>query len=442
MVGTFGMDGAALLAAGVFAVTSVLTFLLRVGTTSQPEQALVGGDVTTTTTHHRWRWWVGIYALTGATAVGFEMVLFRLVDAMLRSNSYTFAWVLALWLSLFGVGTAIGSFTVRRAADPRRWFLGLQFGVAASTAASFIVAVRLLPLTPAWSPVRTWLEGDGLAGGFGGVSTGLTIVAAVILPLLIMGVPVALMGAALPFVQQLVSDDISQLGNRTGTLAAGNLLGNLCGGVITTTVLVHFLGTGGAGRVLVAAQFVTVAVATVATRGLGARIAPSRVLAGSIAGVVFLLAMPTTNDVWQWVHGWPETPVEVAEDRSCASVAQVGADGHVQLQLNGIGQNGWPYDDFHIALGATPALVSNRPDRVVAVGLGIGSTSYGLLADPRVGSVRTAELCGGNLKLIRRLAEGRPEFDALLADQRATFVTRDGRKLLEQQPRSLDVVVT
>ena len=44
--------------------------------------------------------------MTGAAALALEVVYFRLVDGIMRSNSYTFAHVLTLYLILFGAGAA------------------------------------------------------------------------------------------------------------------------------------------------------------------------------------------------------------------------------------------------------------------------------------------------------------------------------------------------
>src|SRR6185503_7174932 len=38
--------------------------------------------------------WLALYALTGAVAIGLEVVYFRVIDAVMRNNSYTFASVL------------------------------------------------------------------------------------------------------------------------------------------------------------------------------------------------------------------------------------------------------------------------------------------------------------------------------------------------------------
>ena len=55
-----------------------------------------------------WPWFV-IYGVTGAVALGFELVFFRVIDSVMRSNSYSFPHVLATYLVFFGVGSALGA---------------------------------------------------------------------------------------------------------------------------------------------------------------------------------------------------------------------------------------------------------------------------------------------------------------------------------------------
>jgi spermidine synthase len=51
-----------------------------------------------------------------------------------------------------------------------------------------------------------------------------------------------------------------------------------------------------------------------------------------------------------------------------------------------------------------PTLAHPQPKRALAIGLGIGSTTYGMLRDPRLEEVETVELCGGEYDLITQLA--------------------------------------
>ena len=457
LLGLFGAYGATLVAATVnlLAGTTALVLVRQQRLSGEPEPderpvalepATAAAPAAPETAAGTRAWpWMLLYGVTGAVAIGLETVFFRVVDAAIRSNSYTFAGVLALWLLLFATGTAVGSRLVGRAASPRTWFLRIELGVAASTAFALVVAARVLPSTPLWGPFQDWFNSDGLAGGLNMASLASTFLVAFVLPLSIMGVPVLLMGAALPFAQQVVTNDIGSLGRRTGRLAAANLSGNVVGGLATSLVLVERLGSGAAAQVLVATLLVAIGIGALATRerpGPGRR-ATART-AAAFGGCALLVAlMPSTQQLWSFLHDGASVRLVVEEDRTCGSVAKVFSDGAVQLHINGASQNGYPFDDFHVALGTIPTLFVDEPDRALAVGFGIGSTTYGLLANPDVKAVTTAELCGGNERIVRRLAApDRPEFVAVLEDPRQDLRTTDGRQVLREDGAPYDVVVT
>lgn len=457
LLGTFGAYGATLVAATVnlLAGATALVLVRRQVLAGEPgpeDDHVVApsaaGDAPTAegvgAGSRTWPWML-LYGVTGAVAIGLETVFFRVVDAAVRSNSYTFAGVLALWLVLFAAGAAVGSRFVGRAGSPRTWFLRIELGVAASTAAALVLVTRLLPVSPLWGPFKDWFNSDGLAGGLNMAGLAGTFLVGVVLPLSIMGVPVLLMGAALPFAQQVVTKDIGSLGRRTGRLAAANLTGNVVGGLATSLLLVERLGSGNAAQVLVGTLLVAVGVGAFATRerpGAGRR-ATARTAAAFGGCALLVAAMPSTQQLWSFLHDGASVPLVVEEDRTCGSVAKVFGDGVVQLHINGASQNGYPFDDFHVALGTVPTLFVDRPDRALAVGFGIGSTTYGLLANPQVADVTTAELCGGNERIVRQLATpDRPEFVAVLDDPRQDLRTADGRQVLREPGAPYDVVVT
>lgn len=454
LLGTFGAYGATLVAATVNLLAGATALMLvrrqvlagepgpEVGPEVEPVVATAAaGDGAESPT---WPWML-LYGVTGAVAIGLETVFFRVVDAAVRSNSYTFAGVLALWLALFATGAAGGSRFVGRAGSPRTWFLRIELGVAASTAGALVVVTRLLPVSPLWGPFKDWFNSDGLAGGLNMASLASTFLVGVVLPLSIMGVPVLLMGAALPFAQQVVTKDVGSLGRRTGRLAAANLTGNVVGGLATSLVLVERFGSGNAAQILVAALLAAVGLGAFATRerpGAGRR-ATARTAAAFGGCALLVAAMPSTPQLWSFLHDGASVPLVVEEDRTCGSVAKVFGDGVVQLHINGASQNGYPFDDFHVALGTVPTLFVDRPERALAVGFGIGSTTYGLLANPQVADVTTAELCGGNERIVRELATpDRPEFVAVLDDPRQHLRTADGRQVLREPGAPYDVVVT
>ncbi len=78
----------------------------------------------------------------------------------------------------------------------------------------------------------------------------------------------------------------------------------------------------------------------------------------------------------------------------------------------------------------------------MAVGLGIGATPYGLSVDPRFEDLTAVELCGGEVTLLRGLAdEGAPDLQRFFADTRQRVVVGDGRDHLLRTDRQFDVIV-
>lgn len=403
-------------------------------------------------------WWYVAYAVTGAVALGMQAVYFRVVDATMRSNAYSFALVLSLYLVLWSAGTGIGAALVRRARDPAAWFVGTQLGVALGAGCSLVLVLRVLPHSPLGDSLHRWFTSDGLAGGFVGVPAPDVLLFAIAIPAILMGPPVVLAGVSLPFAQRLVSEDLLHLGRRTGILSGANLAGNVAGILLTTFVLLDRIGSGDTYRLLVATLAVVAVVLGIAlsttrrkaadrTIGEGepaTRRARGPVLLGigSLAAVLVVLAMPGTTGLWHALHGGEDITFLVEEDRSCGSTLKMFGDGGTQLTLNGASQNGHPYDDFHVLIGLLPSLLVDDPHLGLAIGLGIGSTTAGMLADPRLDRVTTVEICGGNERLLRRLAQERPDVAEMLADERTNFVTDDGRSFLRSSDERYDLIAT
>jgi hypothetical protein len=64
-----------------------------------------------------------VYALSGFPALSLEMLWFRLLQALLVANTYTFALLLAFYLAGIALGAELAVFWVRRASRPQRVFL-------------------------------------------------------------------------------------------------------------------------------------------------------------------------------------------------------------------------------------------------------------------------------------------------------------------------------
>ena len=387
-----------------------------------------------------WPWFL-VYGLTGAVALGLEIVFFRLVDALMRSNSYTFGHVLCIYLLLFGAGAAVASRFVGRTQRPDRWFLGIQFAVGVLALVGPLALVELPKLLGVYGPFKSHFAIDGYnVGGYRFDS--LREIARVGFvhvfgPLLIMGAPVLAMGASFPFVQRLVAQRVDTLGRRTGLLLLANIAGNVTGTLLVGFVLIDALGTSGTLRLLAALLLLP----GLAAAAMAPRQRRPAVAAGAVALLLGLVAVfPSNFRLWAYFHSAPEGEFALSEDRACVNALKK-VEGEDFLFINATSQNGYPFDDFHVLVGLLPALLHPDPERAMAVGLGIGATPYGMSRDPRLGRLDVVEICGGEVDLLRVLADrGAVEMQRLLNDPRVDIQVGDGRKFLLSSDERFDVL--
>lgn len=443
-LGEFGFTATVRIAGSLNIIASLLIFGLyrTVGreTAAAADTAVAEEPAPVASNERIWPWFV-IYGLTGAVALGLEQVFFRIIDAEMRSNSYSFAHVLTLYLLLFGAGSAIGSRLVRRGGDPRKWFLWLQFAVGVTALLAIVGFIRILPNLGLETRMQSYFSGEGYNGGFGTIDTwrkwGKVIGVFGVVPLGLMAAPVLCMGMSFPFVQRIVTDKVATLGRRTGALLFTNICGNVVGTLATGFVLIDAFGTAGTLKVLTG----LLGIAGLAAAWLAP---PSRRVAHAGLAVVLLGTMlavtPSNKHLWAFFHGTTGDNILLEEDHACATTIRF-FDEQATLFINASIQNGHPFDDFHVLIGLLPALMHPDPKEALAIGLGIGSTTYGMLQDPRLEHIETVELCGAQYDLIRKLGEqGRGEFTRMLSDPRYKETVGDGRKFLLKTDTEYDLM--
>ncbi len=448
LIGSLGFVGVVRLAGSLNLVAAVCILTLwrtaaRVRATpaaTEDEEPVFAPD-SIPTSSRTWPWFL-VYGLTGAVALGLEIVFFRLVDALMRSNSYTFGHVLSLYLLLFGAGAAVASRFVGRARRPDRWFLGIQFAVGVLALIGPLALVELPRRLGVEGPFTSHFAIDGYnVGGYRFDSPReIARVGFVHLfgPLLIMGAPVLAMGASFPFVQRLVAERVDTLGRRTGLLLLANITGNVTGTLVVGFVLIDRLGSSGTLRFL-AALLLLPGLAAAATAPRDWR--RPALGAGVLALLLGLIAVfPSNFRMWAFFHSAPLDDFALSEDRACVNALKK-VKGEDFLFINATSQNGYPFDDFHVLVGLLPTLLHPDPRQAMAVGLGIGATPYGMTRDPRLRHLDVVEICGGEIELLRVLgSRGAVEMGRLLDDPRVDARVGDGRKFLLSSEKRYDVL--
>jgi spermidine synthase len=410
------------------------------------------------------RTWLGLYALSGFVALSLEILWFRLLGTLLKSNSFTFATLLAVYLVGIGGGALLGRAAASRTSRPAAWFLGLQAGVAAYAGLSLAFLIfaldRLGLLAPVW---RYLAAGDPLdvaaairalqrsiltAGGVAPYARDLArlfVDLYLFVPVFLIGPPTLLMGASFPFVQRAVHGDVLRLGRRVGWLQAANILGSTLGAVLTGLVLLHVLGTVGTLRLLVGLGSVFVMLLVGLQWGNAGRVRRLALAAGVGVPLATAAVLPEPALLWARLHGTSPDHVVFAEDGSGVSVLKDEVlDGRevTTIYISGIGESQLPYGGYHTVLGALPVALHPDPRSVLVIGLGSGDTLFGTGGRPETERMECVEILAPQLRTLALVDQRRPYagLRALLRDGRVHHLATDGRALLMRGGRRYDVI--
>jgi len=410
--------------------------------------------------------WLAVYALSGATALSLEIAWFRMLGVMLKSTSFTFGTLLAIYLLGVGSGSVVGSRQVERSGgQPAARFLALQACIpmyaALSIAALVALTGRLPGLDVLWQyfgnsePLRIDLALAQLAlHPFGAWTRETPPVALarlftglyVLLPVLLIGPPTFLMGLSFPYLQRAVQTDARFLGRRVGWLQTSNIAGSLVGSLLTGFVLLPGVGTAGTFRALAAVSvaFLALRLRLLGTPGL--RRAPLSMALAALV-VVAVACVPRSEVLWSRLHGARPESILAAEDAAGLSLIRPRPDhpGEQVVMAGGLGLSEFPYGSYegaHTLLGALPVLLHPAPRRVAVIGLGSGDTSFAAGARPEVEEIVTVEIIGSQLDVLGayRARTGYPGLEVLFSDARFRIEVGDGRTHVRRAGRPFDVI--
>ena len=409
--------------------------------------------------------WMWLYALAGFLALSWEIVWFRLLGVMLKSNSFTFPHLLALYLGCLAVGIMAGARLVHLGNQPGRVYLALQAAVTLYAGFALVALFWLLgrgrvgwlnSYFAGFDPLDVSVVGlalDNWRANPGGVLSALTATEPgflhlyLLLPLFLMGPPTALMGASFAFLQRTVQDDVAQLGRRVGWLQGANILGATLGAIVTGTLLLHLLGTAWTARLLIAvgAGFLVLWIVLSVRMTLQRRAA---LAAAMLVTCALMGSIPPGPKFWAQLHGAPAELVIAAENGTGVSVLRndrADFSGTTIVYVNGLGQSWIPFNAIaliHSQLGILPLMLHPAPVEVAVIGLGSGDTAYSLGGRKETARITVIEIVQPQLATLQQLQTRRPYngLQGLLQDTRFEFVFTDGRTFLGRQTRMYDVI--
>ncbi len=389
--------------------------------------------------------------LSGFYVMTLENVLMRLSALSLGSSSYTYSLIVAVFI--FSI--AAGSFIVSRIKMlPEKILFYNQIGIAISL---FFIYFSL-DSWPYWAHIIRIAFQANVVGFW---AYWLTVFLALIMLLF---VPVSLMGATLPLVFHFIKRRLRDAGRHTGYVFSWNTAGSLIGSIIGGIVAYYFLNI--AGIFLLAVLLAGVS-ACLTGWYAGRRYFLATLSFSVIVGAVIF--SPPYYDIEHFKLGTfrltgplasslsgPEkffrafsSNLKLAfyKDGSTATVAVLEGPYDENFKrkarsiiINGKSDSNTLGDMVTLKLLAhIPVLLSDKPDRVMVIGIGTGVTAGELTLHPQIKEIHIAEISPevyDTLKYFRDSTYG------LEKDKRVKVHLGDAFRILGRSDMTYDVIIS
>jgi spermidine synthase len=362
----------------------------------------------------------------GLAVLGYEVAWTRLLSLFMRSFSYSFSLMLALFLVGLALGSAVialGASRVRRPAILLGW---LQLGIGGYVASSLL-----------WLPDRLAPVASSGFSGFLIAATGRAAI--IVLP------PTVLSGIALPLAARCVTRSLAKVGADLGRVYFLNTAGAITGAIVTGLVLLPALGASVALGSLACFQ---------AASGIYVLLragAPRRQLAAA-AVLTLLSAAPLLAGPGRFVNAFLQASLRAEtigetlffHEGAADTVAIVREYGFRDPEAKSLITNGvamsatvkpvWRYMALE---GHLPVLFAKSPQHALAVGVGTGITLGAIASHDEPESITAIELSDG---VIGGLHLFEAENGGAFLDPRVRLLNEDGRHFLELSRDRFDVI--
>lgn len=440
---------ATIVAAVLNGLVAAIAWVVARRTPAAPAPVTVAGDARTS--RRAWVVYVSI-GLSGACALGAEVLWTRLLSLMLGGTVYTFAMILAVFLSGLGAGSAAGSWVARRTRQPRLALGWCQLLLTLGVAWAAIMVARVLPYWPVDPSLSTspWFS----------MHLDLTRVMWMVVP------AAMLWGASFPLAIASVARPEADSGRIVGRVYAANTVGAIFGSLLFSLVLIPWVGTRTSHQVLVVASAISalavfaslLAAARRAEEHTDARSAPfegsrTTVVVSALTAVIAAVAITArVPDVpallvayGRHVAAWDNKVdvLYVGEGmNSSIAVSRLPGSGAMQLHVAGkVEASSLPQQmRLQRMLGHLPALLHREPKSALVVGFGAGMTAGALILHPELERLVISE----TEPLIPRVMSRyfRAENHDVLQDRRVEMVPGDARSLLVTTGEQFDVIAS
>jgi spermidine synthase len=385
-------------------------------------------------------------ALSGACALGAEVVWTRILGLILGATVYTFSIILAVFLMGLGIGSCAGAL-LSRVVRPQVAIGYCQLLLTAAIAWTAFVVAKSLPY---W-PVNPKLSIDPL----------FTFQIDLVRAILAIFPATVLWGATFPLALAAVASGGDDPARPVAGIYAANTAGAIVGAVVFSMILVPHLGTQNSERLLIVLSGIAalcmlasavsswreksgaswLAVSMIAVAILAAtvpQIPPGLVAYGRLfstvnAGLAAYGRLLNTGNTWRVLY--------VGEGlNSSLAISQFGNSR--QFSVSGRPEASTEPHDMRLQrmLGHMPALLHPKPRSVLVVGFGAGVTAGSFLLHPGVQRIVICEI----EPLIPPVTSQyfNNENYNVLHDPRTEVIYEDARNYILTTPEKFDIITS
>jgi spermidine synthase len=390
----YDMPIATLVAVGL----NLLVMAIALGLARYEPRTLAGSDVTTGAvaepTAGQWgrRSVYLTIALSGMSALGAEVIWTRQFTLLLSGSTYTFSIILAVFLIGIGLGSGAGSYLAERTESARRALGVVQLLLILAigwTSWNVTASMPFWPVNPTITSSPWYaFQIDFLRSLWA------------ILP------AACLWGASFPLALRAVAAQREDGGRMVGRIYAANTMGAIIGALVTSLLLIAWIGTQQSERLLVGLSALAAIACLVPVDG--DRTAP-RLVARQVIPV--LITIEVASIVGRNISPVPavligqgrmsavnlrsdEKYIYVGEGMNSSLAVSRSPGGNLKYHNAGKVQASSLPQDMRLQrmLGHLTTLVPEHPRSVLVVACGAGVTAGAASVDPRVERLTIAEI--------------------------------------------------
>jgi spermidine synthase len=386
----YNMSIATYAAAAINVAVALGSFALAARTptsTSIPETAAESGDAPETSDDGIPRW--TIYAaigLSGATALGAEVVWTRLLGMLLGLTVYIFSIILAVFLIGLALGSGLGSMMLR-SVRPRLALAWSQILLTLGIAWTAWIISSSLPYWPI-NPLLT-------------LSPWHTFQLDMVRCLWAILPPTILWGASFPLAVGALARRGEDPGHTVGMVYAANTLGAIFGALIVSLVLIPGVGTQNSQRVLVWAALAGGVLILVPYVRAQRSTSVSAALAASVVLAAWLSAnlSPVPGELIAYgrrmaINAGRSEVLYTIEGRNSSVAITRWNDGATEIDVNGhVEATTEPYDmKLQRMVGHLPGILHPTAKSVLGIGFGAGVSAGTFTRYPGIEHITICEI--------------------------------------------------